>query len=104
MAEFVEISKEEFVKNYSAMMFAIYNKIRVDTRVLTERVIKFCESSKEIQDQMAQESFTSIFGEIHSATLRFIAESYGLHIDNYGVVNRYTGMIECTMIQNGAHL
>ena len=100
----VEISREEFVDNYTAMMFDIYNKRRVNTRVLTEKVVKFCESSTEVQNQMAQDSFTSLFGEIHSATLRYIAESNGLSIENYGFVNRHTGMIECTMVQNGAHL
>lgn len=99
-----EISREEFVDNYSAMMFDIYNKTRIDTRVLIEKVIKFCESSIEKQNEIAQDSFDSLFGEIHCATLRYIAESNGLHIENYGYVNRHTGMIECTMVQKGAHL
>lgn len=100
----VEISREEFVDNYSAMMFDLYNARIVDKGVPSEKIVEFCDGSTEDQNKMAQKSFDASFGTIHNATLRYIAEANGLDIENYGVVNRHTGLVECTMVQKGAHL
>ena len=100
----VEITREEFCDNYQAMMDDLYNKRLVDTRVLVEKIVKFHELDKEQRNQMAQESFTSLFGEIHCAIIRYIARSQGFDVDNYGYVDHYTDLLKAVFVQEGAHL
>ena len=100
----VEITREEFCDNYQAMMDDLYNKRLVDTRVLVEKIVKFHELDENQRNQMAQESFTSLFGEIHCATLRYIAKSNGYDVDNYGYIDSHTGVIRAVFVQEGAHL
>lgn len=100
----VEISREEFCDNYQAMMDDLYNKRIIDTRVLTEKIVKFHELDSKLRNEWAQESFTSLFGEIHCATIRYIANNNGLHVDNYGYVDSHTDVLRATFVQEGAHL
>lgn len=100
----VEITREEFCDNYQAMMDDLYNKRIIDTRVLVEKIVKFQELSAEERNARAQESFNSLFGEIHCATIRYIAKNNGFDVDNYGYVDSHTGLLKATFVQEGAHL
>ena len=100
----VEISREEFCDNYNAMMDNLYNKRIIDTRVLTEKIVKFHELDSEERNKCAQDSFNSLFGEIHCATIRYIAKSNGFDVENYGYVDSHTGLLRATFVQEGAHL
>lgn len=100
----VEITREEFCDNYQAMMDDLCNKRIIDTRVLLEKVIEFQELSAEERNARAQESFNSLFGEIHCATIRYIAKNNGFDVDNYGYVDIHTDLLKATFVQEGAHL
>lgn len=100
----VEITREEFCDNYSAMMEDLYNKRIIDDRVPAEKVQAFHFMTPEAQNEKAQESFTSLLGLVHTATIRYIARSQGLDVDNYGYVDGSTGTIRSVFIQQGAHL
>ena len=100
----VEITREEFCDNYQAMMDDLCNKRIIDTSVLVEKVVKFQRLSAEERNAMAQESFDSLFGTIHNATIRYIANSNGLDVDNYGYVDKRSGLLKAVFVQEGAHL
>ena len=99
-----EITREEFCDNYQAMMDDLYNKRIVDTRVLVEKIVKFQELNAEERNAMAQESFNISFGEIHCAVIRYIASNNGFDVDNYGYVDRHTGLLKAVFVQDGAHI
>ena len=104
----VEITREEFCDNYQAMMNDIINRRWINSRVnentIKEKLTQFIEGDAEVRNQMAQDSFTSIFGIIHTATICYIAEANGMRVDNYGFHNQHTGCIEATFFKRGAHI
>ena len=100
----VEITMEEFKNAYDAMMKQLYHKEIKEALVPVEKIVKYAEATDAMKSVIAEESFKSLFGVIHSATIRYIARQNGLEIDNYGYVNSHTGLLECTMMQSGAHM
>ena len=100
----VEISREEFCDNYQAMMDDLYTERITDTRISPETIIEFHNLDSEARNNRAQKSFTSLFGEIHCATIRYIAKSNGFDVDNYGYVDSHTDLLIATFVQEGAHL
>lgn len=104
----VEITREEFCENYQLMMTDIINHVWDDSRVnvntINNQLKKFNDGDEEIKNNMAQESFTALFGLIHDATIRYTAQANGLKVENYGFYNRFTDCIESVFYINGEHL
>ena len=104
----VEISRDEYVENYHNMMNAIINKEWYDSRVnentIKEQLDSYISKNDHDKNLMANDSFTALFGLIHSAVIRYIAQSNGMEVDNYGYVNSPTDTLEALFWVRGAHL
>ena len=81
----VEITKDEFINAYDELMLETYRDNMGSTPLNKEKIKLYNEVlNGDGQYKQAEESFKSIFGLIHSAVIKKIADRNNMIVENYG--------------------